>query len=141
MKGIKYADSPGPLRVPCRPPLHGQPIRLTRGASVFPDPNQFTPSRWLDAKFRPRSFVPFGRGIHRCPGNELAIVIMVRALLEMVARWSIEKSVACEVVPDPRTTLLPRGLRLRLTAHPPRVAGQDGQFQRLRLVGKSARIA
>ncbi|XP_031501495.1 abscisic acid 8'-hydroxylase 3-like [Nymphaea colorata] len=38
---------------------------------IFPDPEKFDPSRFEVAP-KAHSFLPFGNGIHSCPGNELA---------------------------------------------------------------------
>ncbi|XAR59451.1 (+)-abscisic acid 8'-hydroxylase [Bertholletia excelsa] len=38
---------------------------------VFPDPENFDPSRFEVAP-KPNTFIPFGSGVHACPGNELA---------------------------------------------------------------------
>ncbi|XP_068641506.1 abscisic acid 8'-hydroxylase CYP707A1-like [Aristolochia californica] len=37
----------------------------------FPDPHKFEPSRF-EVSPKPNTFVPFGNGVHACPGNELA---------------------------------------------------------------------
>ena len=53
----------------------------------------------------------FGHGRHACPGNHLAVMTLATTLLTLAVRrrWTCG---AGEVRPDPRTTLLPRGLTL-----------------------------
>lgn len=56
----------------------------------FADPEKFDPSRFEDAP-KPNSFMPFGNGIHSCPGNELAkleILILLHHLTTKY-RWSV----------------------------------------------------
>ncbi|KAL6985575.1 hypothetical protein U1Q18_018951 [Sarracenia purpurea var. burkii] len=56
----------------------------------FPDPEKFDPSRFEDAP-KPNTFMPFGNGIHSCPGNELAkleILVLVHHLTTKY-RWSM----------------------------------------------------
>ncbi|KAL2902143.1 Abscisic acid 8'-hydroxylase 3 [Bienertia sinuspersici] len=56
----------------------------------FPDPQKFDPSRFEVAP-KPNTFLPFGNGIHSCPGNELAkleILVLLHHLTTKY-RWSI----------------------------------------------------
>uniref|UniRef100_A0A9I9DHG0 Abscisic acid 8'-hydroxylase 4 n=2 Tax=Cucumis melo TaxID=3656 RepID=A0A9I9DHG0_CUCME len=59
----------------------------------FPDPHIFDPSRFEVAP-RPNTFMPFGNGVHSCPGNELAkleILILLHHLITKF-RWEVEGS-------------------------------------------------
>ncbi|XP_021744742.1 abscisic acid 8'-hydroxylase 1-like [Chenopodium quinoa] len=56
----------------------------------FPEPEKFDPSRFEVAQ-KPNTFLPFGSGIHSCPGNELAkleILVMLHHITTKY-RWSI----------------------------------------------------
>ncbi|XP_019054396.1 PREDICTED: abscisic acid 8'-hydroxylase 1-like [Nelumbo nucifera] len=56
----------------------------------FPDPEKFDPSRFEVAP-KPNTFMPFGNGIHSCPGNELAkleILVLLHHLTTKY-RWSM----------------------------------------------------
>ncbi|KAG9452934.1 hypothetical protein H6P81_005838 [Aristolochia fimbriata] len=56
----------------------------------FPDPEKFDPSRF-EVSPKPNTFLPFGNGIHSCPGNELAkleILVFVHHLTTKY-RWSV----------------------------------------------------
>ncbi|KAK4490861.1 hypothetical protein RD792_001576 [Penstemon davidsonii] len=56
----------------------------------FPEPEKFDPSRFEVAP-KPNTFMPFGNGIHSCPGNELAkmeILILLHHLTTKY-RWSL----------------------------------------------------
>ncbi|KAL5788317.1 hypothetical protein ACOSP7_005266 [Xanthoceras sorbifolium] len=56
----------------------------------FPDPQIFDPSRF-EAAPKPNTFMPFGNGVHACPGNHLAkleILILIHHLLTKF-RWEV----------------------------------------------------
>ncbi|KAL8536574.1 hypothetical protein ACS0TY_011961 [Phlomoides rotata] len=56
----------------------------------FPEPEKFDPSRFEVAP-KPNTFMPFGNGIHACPGNELAkleILVLLHHLTTKY-RWSM----------------------------------------------------
>nr|AMZ03394.1 cytochrome P450 CYP707A90 [Plectranthus barbatus] len=56
----------------------------------FPEPEKFDPSRFEVAP-KPNTFMPFGNGVHSCPGNELAkleILVLLHHLTTKY-RWSM----------------------------------------------------
>ncbi|XP_022940325.1 abscisic acid 8'-hydroxylase 4-like [Cucurbita moschata] len=56
----------------------------------FADPHKFDPSRFEVAP-KPNTFMPFGSGVHTCPGNELAkleILILIHHLVTKF-RWEL----------------------------------------------------
>lgn len=56
----------------------------------FKEPEKFDPSRFEVAP-KPNTFMPFGNGVHACPGNELAkleILVLVHHLTTKY-RWSV----------------------------------------------------
>uniref|UniRef100_A0A0D9X8U1 (+)-abscisic acid 8'-hydroxylase n=1 Tax=Leersia perrieri TaxID=77586 RepID=A0A0D9X8U1_9ORYZ len=79
----------------------------------FQDPHKFDPSRFKVAP-RPSTFLPFGSGVHACPGNELAkleILVLLHRLLTAYG-WEIvgaSDEVEYSPFPVPR-----RGLNARL---------------------------
>jgi (+)-abscisic acid 8'-hydroxylase len=56
----------------------------------FPDPENFDPSRFEVAP-KPNTFMPFGNGVHSCPGNELAKLEILVFLHHLTTkyRWSM----------------------------------------------------
>ncbi|KAJ8436865.1 hypothetical protein Cgig2_026189 [Carnegiea gigantea] len=57
----------------------------------FPEPDKFDPSRF-EVAAKTNTFLPFGSGIHACPGNELAkleILVLLHHLTTKY-RWSID---------------------------------------------------
>lgn len=60
--------------------------------SIFPNPEQFVPERWLDATNRSnllRYQVPFLRGSRNCVGQNLAMAEMVLGLGNLVRRYDL----------------------------------------------------
>ncbi|GMH09635.1 hypothetical protein Nepgr_011476 [Nepenthes gracilis] len=56
----------------------------------FPEPHKFDPSRFEVAP-KPNTFLPFGNGVHSCPGNELAkleILVLLHHLTTKY-RWTV----------------------------------------------------
>ncbi|GLT73923.1 hypothetical protein SLA2020_457520 [Shorea laevis] len=62
---------------------------IHHSSEIFPDPEKFDPSRFEVAP-KPNTFMPFGNGIHSCPGNELAKLEMLVLLHHLTTkyRWS-----------------------------------------------------
>ncbi|GAV80737.1 p450 domain-containing protein [Cephalotus follicularis] len=56
----------------------------------FSDPKKFNPSRFEVAP-KPNTFLPFGNGVHACPGNELAKLMMLILIHHLVTkfRWEV----------------------------------------------------
>ncbi|KAJ7966623.1 Abscisic acid 8'-hydroxylase [Quillaja saponaria] len=56
----------------------------------FSDPWKFDPSRFAVAP-KPNTFMPFGSGVHACPGNELAKLEMLIMIHHLVTkfRWEV----------------------------------------------------
>ncbi|EES15128.1 abscisic acid 8'-hydroxylase 2 [Sorghum bicolor] len=80
----------------------------------FQDPHKFDPSRFKVTP-RPGTFLPFGSGVHACPGNDLAKLEMLVLIHRLVTtyRWEVEGSsddVTYSPFPVPK-----RGLQARLT--------------------------
>ncbi|KAK4258763.1 hypothetical protein QN277_005175 [Acacia crassicarpa] len=56
----------------------------------FKDPHKFDPTRFQVAP-KPNTFMPFGNGVHSCPGNELAKLNMLILIHHIVTklRWEV----------------------------------------------------
>ncbi|KAK9127074.1 hypothetical protein Syun_015871 [Stephania yunnanensis] len=61
-------------------------------ADFFPQPEKFDPSRF-EVPPRPNTFMPFGNGVHSCPGSELAKLEMLLLLYHLTNTYSKYKAV------------------------------------------------
>ncbi len=89
------------------------PYVLHRDPLAFPDPATFRADRWHPGFRAPQQFLPFGVGVHVCPGRHLAIQVLIAIARGLSSRYEIAKAPGA-IVPNPRTTLLPDGLRIAL---------------------------
>jgi cytochrome P450 len=63
-------------------PIHEDP-------TIYPDPHAFRPERFLERKFTPFEYLPFGGGHRRCIGSAFALYEMRLALAELVSGWEL----------------------------------------------------
>ncbi|GKV01548.1 hypothetical protein SLEP1_g14095 [Rubroshorea leprosula] len=85
----------------------------------FPDPQSFDPSRFEVAP-KPHTFMPFGKGVHACPGNELAKIQMLILIHHLVTkfRWEVvgsQSGIQYGPFPVPRQGLPTRFQKLSST--------------------------
>ncbi|KAG8660196.1 hypothetical protein MANES_02G130400v8 [Manihot esculenta] len=86
-------------------------------ADLFPQPHKFDPSRF-EVPPRPNTYMPFGNGVHSCPGSELAKLEMLILLhhLTITYRWqAIEDEDGIQYGPFP---VPKRGLPIRVAPRP-----------------------
>ncbi len=96
------------------------PCTVQHRPDVHARPDEFRPDRWLPehASALPRgSFAAFSSGGRKCIGDEFAMTEATLTLATVTSRWRLTP----EPGTDPRpkalaTTLLPRRMRLRVTA-------------------------
>ncbi|KAL3518163.1 hypothetical protein ACH5RR_020752 [Cinchona calisaya] len=83
-------------------------------AKFYPQPEKFDPSRF-EVPPRPNTYMPFGNGVHSCPGSELAKLEMLILLhhLTTTYRWTVvggeEEGIQYGPFPVPK-----RGLPIRV---------------------------
>ncbi|KAL4302475.1 hypothetical protein GQ457_10G008700 [Hibiscus cannabinus] len=85
-------------------------------ADFFPQPEKFDPSRF-EVPPRPNTFIPFGNGVHSCPGSELAKLEMLILLHHLTTsyRWQVvgdEDGIQYGPFPVPK-----RGLPVKVTPY------------------------
>jgi cytochrome P450 len=99
------------------PLLHSDP-------AVWPDPGRFAPERFLERRYGPFEFTPYGGGHRRCAGAALAdyelrivlATLLTRAELELTpgyARGPIPLSVPHNIATGPRA-----GITFKVITHP-----------------------
>jgi cytochrome P450 len=99
------------------------PYVIHRDEREFPDPEAFVPERWTASVIPSGTYLPFGHGQHICPGRRMATLALVVVLLRTLARGQLARCPG-PVVPNPRNTLVPDGLRLTLQAQTSQVPTQ-----------------
>ncbi|PKA55448.1 Abscisic acid 8'-hydroxylase 3 [Apostasia shenzhenica] len=57
--------------------------------NFFSKPHEFDPSRF-EVSPKPNTFLPFGNGVHSCPGNELAKLEMLIFIHHLVTKYKFE---------------------------------------------------
>ncbi|MFD6826855.1 cytochrome P450 [Streptomyces sp. NPDC060085] len=91
------------------------PYLIHRRAELYPDPESFLPSRWMEGRREYRAnFLPFGAGARICIGNNFALTEVSLAILQMAQRWTFEPVDHAEIRPAMGIIMQPDGLQLRL---------------------------
>ncbi|MBN8613176.1 MAG: cytochrome P450 [Deltaproteobacteria bacterium] len=86
-----------------------------RNPAHWDDPDRFDPERFLDARPRPFTYIPFGGGTRRCIGMSYALYEMRLIVAEALRRFRIERVGPAEPAMSRGFTLAPsRGARVRL---------------------------
>ncbi|MBD1909373.1 MULTISPECIES: cytochrome P450 [unclassified Leptolyngbya] len=83
---------------------------------LYPNPKEFRPERFLERKYTPFEFIPFGNGARRCVGEALALYELKLALATVLTHYQLELVDSEPEVPRRRgVTLAPaRGVQMRL---------------------------
>jgi cytochrome P450 len=96
------------------------PWVIHRDPRWWSDPEAFRPERWMEPDFEaslPRfAYFPFGGGIRKCIGEGFAWMEGVLSLAALASRWRLRLVDGAKVVAEPRITLRPVGLRMRVEA-------------------------
>jgi cytochrome P450 len=102
---------------------------IHRRSDVFERPDQFRPERFIDRKYSPYEWVPFGGGTRRCIGMHFAMLEMKLVLAAMVERFRIEIAQS-DVKPSWRGAFLTpnKGLIVRACAAQPLSAVTTGSM-------------
>ncbi|MGK7946100.1 MAG: cytochrome P450, partial [Microcystaceae cyanobacterium] len=56
---------------------------------LYPNPKQFQPERFLERKYSPYEFIPFGSGSRRCIGDALAMFEMKLAMAHILSDYEL----------------------------------------------------
>jgi cytochrome P450 len=82
---------------------------------LYPDPARFDPDRWLPdrAAILPKgAFVPFGGGLHHCPGYSFAETEIMVVATAVAARWRLVPAAGKPVYPKLTATMRPNRLSM-----------------------------
>jgi len=94
-----------------------------RRADVFPEPAAFRPERFLDRRYPPHVFFPFGGGARRCLGTSAALLEMQMVLGTLLRAFQFQPIDTRPVRPIRRAvTIIPSG-GLRMRVAPRHAAG------------------
>jgi len=108
----KEEDEIGGYRVAPRTVVTLSPYLTHRSKEVWPEPERFDPDRFTAERSaeRPRfAYFPFAGGPRQCIGSEFALTEATLVLATILRRYRLELASQREVVPQPLTTLRPRG--------------------------------
>ncbi len=105
-----YTYDAGVTLVPCTYLVH-------RREELYPDSSAFSPDRFLERKFAPHEYLPYGGGARICVGEMLAKYEFTVAVSAILERWRIETTDAAAMRPVRHGTLLAPPDSLELTVH------------------------
>jgi cytochrome P450 len=90
--------------------------------SLYPNPARFDPDRWLPdraARLPNGAFIPFGAGLHHCPGHAFAKTEVTIVAATVGARWRLASVAGKPVHPKLTTTMRPNPLpMITVLRHP-----------------------
>lgn len=82
---------------------------IHQNPSLYPEPKQFRPERFLDRQYAPHEYLPFGGGHRRCIGSALAMMELKLSVATLLQDFEL-------VLPHPRPL---KPTRRGLTLSPP----------------------
>ncbi|HEY9907344.1 MAG TPA: cytochrome P450, partial [Thermosynechococcaceae cyanobacterium] len=102
---------PGSILIPCIYTAH-------RRAETYPNPERFQPDRFLERKFTPYEFLPFGGGVRSCIGAAFSLYEMKLVLATVLLSYDLVLDTRGTVQPARRgITFVPsKQFRLRAIA-------------------------
>jgi cytochrome P450 len=85
----------------------------------FPNPHRFNPDRFIGNRISRQHYFPFGGGIRRCLGSELAMLeirMIIAAVLRRCQLHCVNSQAGIPELRGPAMTLA-RDLRMSITSH------------------------
>jgi cytochrome P450 len=125
LQGVKL--KPGHKVIVCEFLTHRDP-------TVFPNPNRFDPSRWIDFRPDPYEYLPFSVGLRVCLGAFFAMTELKLVVARVMQKYRLSVVPHARIDPDVHFVLKPRsGLPMFVTP-------QDHAFSRSPLRGTIGRF-
>lgn len=79
----------GPYAIPAGSVVMCSPFVTQRQPDIYPQPDQFRPHRWQEAKPSAYEYLAFGAGARMCPGRDLATLEMMTVLAMILQRYQL----------------------------------------------------
>jgi cytochrome P450 len=96
--------------IPAGEGMNPSPLLLHMRADIYPEPERFRPERFLERKYSPFEYIPFGGGARRCLGAAFAMYEMKIALGTVLRKYRLRSLSAKRIAFVRRgLTLGPRG--------------------------------
>ncbi|TDD80916.1 cytochrome P450 [Actinomadura rubrisoli] len=108
----------GEVSLPAGTTLAYSAYLIQRRPDLYPDPDRFDPDRWEGHKPGRTAYIPFGAGARKCIGDRFAHSQAILSLAAMTSMWRFVPLTDRVPRPAVHATLMPRGLRMRVMAHP-----------------------
>jgi cytochrome P450 len=86
----KTATTLGDYAIEAGTPVIGSIYLTHRDPTIYPDPEQFRPERFLERQFSPFEFIPFGFGSRRCIGSAFAQMEMKLVLATILTQVKLQ---------------------------------------------------
>ncbi len=97
--------------------------------SIYPEPDSFRPERFLENRFSPFEFLPFGGGIRRCIGMAFAQFEMKLVISKIVSTFDLALPRKCLARPRRRSVVSgPSPIRFTVRARHPAKLAKTGQI-------------
>ncbi|MGK5545341.1 cytochrome P450 [Streptomyces sp. URMC 127] len=106
----------GGIALPAGSAIAFSPYLIHRRPDLYEAPHRFDPDRWCGVQPDRAAYLPFGSGARKCIGARFAVAEAVLALVTLLARRRLVLLTDRPLRPTAKSTLSPRGLRMRVTA-------------------------
>ena len=106
LRKLKSPFQLGDYRIPAGYAIAPAAVLAHYDPNHFEDPNKFNPGRFLDRKYSPSQYMPFGGGKRRCIGAAFSMYEMAIALGTLLRDYDFELCESKEVVPKRRNVTM-----------------------------------